>query len=77
MPSQLTDIIDPAATPVQQRRIAKGLTRERLAAAAGLTTKTVYNVEQRATTPTLTTYRMLAEALGCEPSDLFDRQRAA
>jgi DNA-binding XRE family transcriptional regulator len=52
-------------------RSACGLSRERLAALAGLSPRTIYAIEVEGVQPQRATQRVLAEALGCQPSDLY------
>lgn len=52
-------------------RIARGLSAEELAARAGLSPRTVYNLERRLTKPHRATRRVLAGALGIDPDDLM------
>ena len=44
---------------------------EELAARAGLSARTIYNAEVRGIRPHRATRRVIAEALGCEPDELF------
>jgi transcriptional regulator with XRE-family HTH domain len=48
-----------------------GLSREQLAAEAGLSARTIYAIEREGVRPQRATRRVLAEALGCRPSDLL------
>ena len=56
---------------LRKLRLAKELTQERLAGAAGLTTGYVNTVERGMQVPSLTTILKLAHALGVTPSDLL------
>lgn len=52
-------------------REARGLTQEQLAVRACLGSATVYRLEHDQHKPRRSTLRLLADALGCEPDDLF------
>ena len=59
-------------------RKAAGLSRERLAASAGVSVRTIYALEVEGVRPRRATQRVLADALGVSPSDLFsDYERPA
>jgi len=61
-------------TTVEERRLALSLSREELAALAGLSPRTIYNVEYGLRRPHRATRFVLAAVLGCEPSELaFNR----
>jgi DNA-binding XRE family transcriptional regulator len=47
-----------------------GLSREALAAAAGISTRTVYAIEVEGNRPQRATQRVLAIALGCDVEDI-------
>ncbi len=51
-------------------RIARGLTRDRLAALAGVSSRSIYSIEREGVRPHRTTARALAEVLGCDPDEL-------
>jgi transcriptional regulator with XRE-family HTH domain len=57
-------------SPLVVFRVAKGLTQAQLAAAAGISTETVSNIERGVYRPLPLTARALAGALGCEPEEL-------
>lgn len=59
------------------QRIAQGLSREKLGALAGVTSKTVFNIERGTVKPNESTLRVLAQALGCEVSDLIEPDEVA
>lgn len=48
---------------VREEREARQLSQEKLAAAAGLSSRTVLNIEQGSHSPTMDTLRQLSEAL--------------
>jgi len=56
---------------LKQRRLALDLSREALAAIAGLSPRTIYAIEVEGVRPQRATRRVLADALECEPTDLF------
>lgn len=56
---------------LRKLRMARELTQERLAGAAGLTTGYVNTVERGMQVPSLTTILKLAHALGVTPSELL------
>ncbi len=58
-------------------RIAAGLSREKLAVRAGITSKTVFNIERGLVEPNEATLRVLAQALAIEVADLTDEGVAA
>jgi len=55
---------------LEERRVALRLSREELAALAGLSPRTIYNVEHGLRRPHRATRFVLAAVLGCEPSEL-------
>lgn len=57
---------------VRKLREAAGLTQTQLAEQAGVTQPTISNVENGVPTTT-ETLRMIAEALGCQVVDLYER----
>lgn len=57
--------------PLFHLRRAQGLSRERLAALAGLSPRTIYAIEVAGVQPQRATRHVLADALGCAPADLF------
>jgi transcriptional regulator with XRE-family HTH domain len=63
-----------AQTPdgsLEQRRRARGLSREALGAlAGGVSSSTIFRIERGQVTPNRATLALLAGALGCEGSDL-------
>lgn len=56
---------------VAELRRAAGLSRERLAAKAGVSVRTIYALEVEGVCPRRATQQVLAEALGVAASDLF------
>jgi DNA-binding XRE family transcriptional regulator/ribosomal protein S27AE len=62
----------PRQNALYTHRIAAGLSRDKLAARAGVTAKTVFNIERGLVEPNEATLRVLAQALGCEVTDLTD-----
>ena len=57
--------------PLGELRVARGLSRERLAQLAGISSRTVYGIEREGSEPRRATAVVLAAVLGCEPSDLL------
>ncbi|MGI8594539.1 MAG: helix-turn-helix domain-containing protein [Solirubrobacteraceae bacterium] len=53
-------------------RNERGLTREQLAARAGLASRTIFNIERQGVEPQRATLHVLAEALCCEVVDLLN-----
>lgn len=53
-------------------RQGRGLSRERLAALAGLSPRTIFAIEVEGVRPQRATCRVLADALGCDASALGD-----
>ena len=60
---------------VRMLRRERGLSQERLAARAGLTTWTINRLEAGKINPTLQTVQRVADALGVEIVDLFPRTK--
>ena len=58
--------------PLLAARVAVGLSRERLAALAGVSPRTIYAVELEAVQPQRATRYVIAQALGTDVNDLFD-----
>jgi transcriptional regulator with XRE-family HTH domain len=59
---------------MERRR--QGVSRERLARAAGLHRETIYLLENGKRNPRLDTIHLLARALGVKPSELIDGVRS-
>jgi transcriptional regulator with XRE-family HTH domain len=59
-----------AAPTVAELRAARGLSRDELAALAGVSPRTLYDLEHGLTRPQRSTATVLADALGCDPEDL-------
>jgi DNA-binding XRE family transcriptional regulator len=57
---------------LKRLRTSKKLSREKLAAEAGIEPKQVYRIEVGENSPTLTTIVVLATALGVHPKKLFE-----
>ncbi len=57
---------------VRSRRTALGLTQEELGERLGLHRTAIGAIERGRTSPTITTLRLIAEALGMRLTDLFD-----
>jgi DNA-binding XRE family transcriptional regulator len=57
--------------PLERLRCSLGLSREQLAAAAGLSAGTIYNIERCGVHPRRATQAVLAMTLGVMPDDLF------
>lgn len=51
-------------------RTSRGLSREQLAAEAGVSPRTIFAVEVEGVQPQRSTQRVLALVLGCEPTDI-------
>lgn len=60
-------------TELERVRRSRGLSRDRLAALAGVTPKTLYNAERERHAPNPSTARAIAEALGVDAGDLWPR----
>jgi DNA-binding XRE family transcriptional regulator len=60
-----------AVPPIRVFRVAAGLSQAELAEAAGLTSKTVSNLERSATKPSRRTIRALAAALSAPAEAIF------
>jgi DNA-binding XRE family transcriptional regulator len=58
-------------TRLSQLRIERGLSREKLAARAGLSARTIFNLERCIGQPQAITVAALARALGCSAEDIF------
>ncbi|MBI4332611.1 MAG: helix-turn-helix transcriptional regulator [Chloroflexi bacterium] len=58
-------------TPLRRIRKARGLSLSELARLAGLTEKSIYNLENERSQPTSRTLRKLAEVLGVAPGELI------
>lgn len=56
---------------VRDVRLAKGLTCAGLAADSGISTATLWRIERGLVRPLRSTQRVLANALGCDESELF------
>ena len=56
--------------PLLKIRTERGLSREVLAAEAGVSPRTVYAIEVEGVQPHRATRQVLARALDCEPDDL-------
>lgn len=54
-------------------RLANGLTQEELAHRAGFDRNYIGNLERRKNAPTVDTLERLANSLGVDPIDFFDR----
>jgi transcriptional regulator with XRE-family HTH domain len=63
--------------PLAELRAKRGLSRERLAALAGLSARTIFGIERENVRPQRATAHVLAEVLGCEPDDLLDGEAPA
>ena len=57
---------------LKKLRTAKSLSREALAAEAGIEAKQIYRIEVGETNPTISTVAALANALGIQPKKMFD-----
>lgn len=57
---------------LKKLRKAKKLSREKLAAEAGIESKQIYNIEVGDRSPTLYTIVAIANALGIHPRKMFD-----
>jgi transcriptional regulator with XRE-family HTH domain len=51
--------------------MARGLSREKLAAAAGISVRAIYNAERLGVCPQPATREVLARVLRCSPDDLI------
>lgn len=67
----MTEVSRPARTTLEQLRHARGLSREELAAMAGLSPRTIYALEVEGVRPQRATRRVLAISLNCNPGELF------
>jgi len=61
----------PDGSPLAARRREVRLSRERLGALAGVSPRTIYNLEHNLSSPQRATMLVLAAALAVEPFDLF------
>lgn len=59
-------------TSLERIRLGKRLTRKQLAKKAGVAVQTIWNLEQRRFDARDGTLFKLADALGCEPTDLIE-----
>jgi DNA-binding XRE family transcriptional regulator len=57
--------------PLERVRHSVGLSREQLAAAAGVSTGTIYGIERCGVSPQRATRAVLAMTLGLMPGELF------
>jgi transcriptional regulator with XRE-family HTH domain len=57
-------------TSLQALRVARNLSREALAAAAGVSPRTIYGIEVEGARPHRATRQVIAQALGCDPAAL-------
>ena len=58
------------AHPLVALRVERGLSRERLAQLAGVSSRTVYGIEREGHEPRRATALVLSVVLGCQPEDL-------
>jgi DNA-binding XRE family transcriptional regulator len=58
-------------TGLAEFRLSQGLSRERLAARAGVSARTIYNLERGRCVPQSITQTVLARALRCRVKDIF------
>ncbi len=65
------------AAALTTARRARGLSRERLAALAGVSARTIYAIEIERVRPQRATRRVLATALRIDVSDLSDQEPVA
>ena len=61
---------------VRERRTARGLTQEDLAALAGVSRQSIIAIERGRYVPSLPLALRLAEIFGCATDDLFRREEA-
>ncbi len=61
------------AHPLAELRVSRGLSRERLAQLAGISSRTVYGIEREGHEPRRATAAVLAAVLGCDPGELLER----
>jgi DNA-binding XRE family transcriptional regulator len=64
--------VPPMKNSIRQERERQGFSQQRLAEMAGLTTKTIADIESGKTQPRLGTAHGIASALGKTLGDLFD-----
>jgi DNA-binding XRE family transcriptional regulator len=57
--------------PLAVLRVARGLSRERLAQLAGISARTVYGIEREGHVPLRATAAVLAAVLDCKPETLL------
>lgn len=55
---------------IRQIRLARDMTQQQLATAAGMSTRQLGVIENGKNAPQMATLRRIAEALGCDPADL-------
>lgn len=67
----------PTTEPLTRLRAGRGLSREVLAAMAGLSPRTLYAIEREGVRPQRATCHVLADALGCSPGDLTNDESPA
>jgi len=69
----------PTAHPLRTLRVERGMTREQLAVASGVHSRTIASIELQGRRPQRSTGRAIAAALGVRPEDyaLTPRNRAA
>jgi transcriptional regulator with XRE-family HTH domain len=75
MDSRLSPITTDAH-PLVALRVRRGLSRERLAQLAGVSSRTVYGIERGGHEPRRATAVVLAAALDCDPGDLLKSNEA-
>lgn len=61
---------------VRERRLARGLTQEDLAALAGVSRQSIIAIERGRYVPSLPLALRLAEIFGCATDELFRREEA-
>ncbi len=61
---------------VRERRLARGLTQEELAALAGVSRQSIIAIERGRYVPSLPLALRLAAIFGCATDDLFRREEA-
>ncbi len=60
-----------ATSELTRRRKANRLTQEQLAVKAGLTARTIREIEKGRVEPLFSTQEAIAQALACHPDDIF------